>query len=138
LLTAGYPLPPELRAPAEFALARRFEAEIARAVDDPSTDSFRAAQEIVREARQGGFQLASPRAAALMGRTLLAAVERVIEEPDSARVDAALGLLRLTRDLGLGVNLDRAQELVFDALRRGDGGDAIRRLGDALNLAVPG
>jgi hypothetical protein len=73
-----------------------------------------------------------------MGRTLLAAVERVMDEPDDSRVDAALGLLRLTRDLGLGVDLDRAQELVFDGLRRGHGGDAVRRLGDALFLAVPG
>src|SRR4029077_10360721 len=62
LARAGYPLPPELRAPAEFALARRFENEIEGAVDDPSTDSSRAAQDIVREARQLGLQLASPRA----------------------------------------------------------------------------
>jgi hypothetical protein len=138
LLTAGYPLPPELRAPAEFALARRFETEIARAVDDASTESFHAAQEIAREARQGGFQLASPRAAAIMSRTLLAGVERVIEDPDQAQADAALGLLRLTRELRMPVNIDRAQELVFDRLRRGHGGDALRRLGDALGLVIPG
>ena len=138
LMTAGYPLPPELRAPAEFALARRLEEEIARRGDDASADSFQAAQEIVREARQGGFQLASTRAAALMSRTLLTAVERVVEDPDDARVDAALGLLRLTRDLRMSIDVDRAQELVFDALRHGHGGESMRRLGDALGIAVPG
>ena len=138
LLTAGYPLPPELRAPAEFALARRFEEEIARAVDDDSTDSFRAAQDIVREARHGGFQLASPRAAALMSTTLLASVERVLEDPDPERVDAALGLLRITRDLGLGVNLERARELVFEEIRRGNEPEAIHRLADALGIAIGG
>jgi len=138
LLTAGYPLPPELRAPAEFALARRFEEEIARAVGEDSNDAFRAARDIAREARHGGFQRASPRAAAIMSRTLLAAVERVIDDPDDERVDAALGLLRLTRDLDLGINSERAQELVLDALHRGDGGEAMRRLGDALGIAPGG
>ena len=138
LLTAGYPLPPELRAPAEFALAHRLENDIAGVGADASAESFRAAQETVREARHGGFQLASPRAAALMSHTLLAAVERAIDDPQEDQVSAVLGLLRMTRDLRLSVNVDRAQELVFDALRNGRGGDPIRRLGDALGLAVPG
>ena len=138
LMTAGYPLPPELRAPAEFALARRLEEEIAEMGDDASSDSFDVAQEIVREARQGGFQLASTRAAALMSRTLLTAVERVVEHREDARVDAALDLLRLARDVRMSIDVDRAQELVFDALRHGHDGDAMRRLGDALGIAVPG
>jgi alpha-amylase/alpha-mannosidase (GH57 family) len=138
LMTAGYPLPPELRAPAEFALARRLEEEIASVGDDVSSDSFQAAQEIVREARQGGFQLASTRAAALMSRTLLTAVERVVEKPDDARADVALGLLRLTRELRMSIDVDRAQEVVFGALRSGHGGDSLRRLGDALGIAVSG
>jgi hypothetical protein len=37
LATAGYPLPPELRAPAELALARRLEDQIV-AVGDPATE----------------------------------------------------------------------------------------------------
>jgi hypothetical protein len=138
LMTAGYALPPELRAPAEFALARRLEHEIAGLGGDASADCFQAAQDIVREARQGGFQLASTRAAALMSHTLLTAVERVVESPDSARVDVALGLLRLSRDLRMSIDVDRSQELVFEALRHGHGGEAMRRLGDALGIALPG
>ncbi|HEV3227715.1 MAG TPA: DUF3536 domain-containing protein, partial [Acidimicrobiales bacterium] len=137
LVTAGYPLPPELRAPAEFALARRFETEVARAVGDESAESFTAAQEIVREARRMGLQLASPRAAAIMTTSVLAAVERVLDDPgDEARIDAALGLLRLTRDLDLDIDVDRAQELVVDALRRGGEHDGVRRVGDALGIAI--
>ena len=131
-------MPPELRAPAEFALARRFENEIARAVDDPSTDSFRAAQDIVREARQMGLQLASPRAAEIMGRSVLAAVERVLDDAAGDRVKAALGLLRLTRDLGLGIDVERAQELVFGALAGGRTDPGLRVVGDALGIAIPG
>jgi hypothetical protein len=138
LLTAGYPLPPELRAPAEFALARRLEEDLADLGGDAGVEAFRSAQEIVREARQGGFQLASPEAAARMSHTVLAAVARAVEQQDETRVDAALGLLRLARDLRMSIDVDRAQELVFDVLRRGRGGDPMRRLGEALGIAVPG
>ena len=137
-MTAGYPLPSELRAPAEFALVRRLEEEIAAVSEGSGNESLQGMQEIVREARQGGFQLASTRAATLMSRTLLAAVERVVDDPDDARVDVALGLLRLTRDLHMLIDVDRAQELVFDALRHGRGGESLRRLGDVLGIALPG
>jgi alpha-amylase/alpha-mannosidase (GH57 family) len=135
LATAGYPLPPELRAPAELALARRFEAEIAASVDGADVSAFRAARATAREARDGGFRLATPRAEATMGTTLLAAVQRAVEQPDADRVDAALALLRLMRDLDLHPSLDRPQELVYDAL---GGPDAarLRPLAEALGLAV--
>ncbi|MGH9244098.1 MAG: DUF3536 domain-containing protein [Acidimicrobiales bacterium] len=153
LVTAGYPLPPELRAPAELALARRFEDEIEAVADptSPEPHAFRAAQEVVREARTLGFQLATPRAAEVMTRSVLAVVEAAVAEPTPEHVDAALGLLRLTRDLGLAVDLSLAQERVFAALRRGgpelvasgSGRRAaaadpspLRELGRALNLAV--
>ncbi len=139
LNTAGYPLPPELRAPAEFALARRFEAEIAKAVDSEETGSFEAAQAIAREARHRGFQLATPSAAAIMGRTLLTAVERAVEDPDPARIEAALQLLRLTRQLGLAPDIDRSQELVLAALddpAGSSGSSSLRSLAGALGIRV--
>ena len=139
LTTAGYPLPPELRAPAEFALARRFEAEIAKAVDNDEAASFDAAQAIAREARHRGFQLATPRAAAIMGRTLLTAVERAVEEPEPPRIDAALQLLRLTSQLGLTLDIDRSQELVLAALASAPAAPlaALRPLAAALGDSRP-
>jgi len=138
LLTAGYSLPPELRAPAEFALAHRLEGELETLGDDPTLESLRAVQEIVREAQHGGFRLASPSVAALMSRTLLALVRSAVDEPSEPRVDVALRLVRLTRDLRLSIDTDRAQELVFEVIRGGNAGDSMKRLGDALGLAVPG
>jgi alpha-amylase/alpha-mannosidase (GH57 family) len=134
LLRAGYTLPPELRAPAEFALARRFEAEIEAAVDEATVDSFREASAIIGEARHGGFRLDTPRAAAIMSRTMTAAVERAIEEPAADRVGAALALVRLIGDLDLYVDVDRAQERLLGAIRSGRAD--LRPLGDALGLAV--
>jgi hypothetical protein len=53
LVSAGYPLPAELRAPAELALARRLEAEVAASLSDDHRDGFHEARAIVAEARGG-------------------------------------------------------------------------------------
>jgi hypothetical protein len=141
LVTAGYPLPPELRAPAELALARRFEDEIAAAADpaDPEPADFGNAQSVVRAARAAGLRLATPRAAAVMTKSVAAAVDRAVTDPTRGNLDAALDLLRLTRDLDLEVDVTPAQERVFAALH--DAPDAadvapLRELGRALHLAV--
>ena len=139
LLTAGYPLPREVRAVAGFALARRFEAEIAAAVDRSTGASFDAAQEIVAEARRAGLQLITPRAAELMGPSLLTAVDRAVDAPDDEdRVAAALALLRLARDLDLHLarDFDRAQERVFEARRARPDHEGLARLARPLGLMV--
>ena len=67
--------------------------------------------------------------------------------PDAASVDAAIGMVRLARELGLDVDLDVAQERIHDALARDGLDDATRdrlaplarRLGVAARpLAGPG
>jgi hypothetical protein len=81
----------------------------------------------------------TPRAVTLMGRSLLAAVERAVEAPDDEdRVAAALALLRLVRDLDLhlALDLERAQERVFDARRERPDEEGLVRLARALGLMV--
>ncbi|MGH9118146.1 MAG: DUF3536 domain-containing protein [Acidimicrobiales bacterium] len=149
LVTAGYPLPPELRAPAELALARRFDDAVAAVADRdrPDPQSFARARAIVAEARGAGIRLNTPKAAALMTTSVTAAVDRVLihadagaeagagAEAEAGHVEDALALLRLTRDLDLPVDVAPAQERVFAALQlRPDDGD-LRRLASALNLA---
>jgi len=140
LVTAGYPLPPELRAPAELALARRFEDEVAAVADPvtPDPQSFARARAVVAEARGAGFRLATPRAAALMTRSVSAAVDRALEEASAGQVDAveaALALLRLTRDLDVPIDVAPAQERVFAALQERPDDPALRMLASALDLA---
>jgi hypothetical protein len=81
----------------------------------------------------------TPRAVTLMGRSLLAAVDRAVEAPDDEdRVAAALALLRLVRDLDLhlALDLERAQERVFDARRERPDEEGLVRLARALGLMV--
>jgi alpha-amylase/alpha-mannosidase (GH57 family) len=132
LVTAGYPLPAELQASSGFALARRFEAEVAAMADPSDVEAYRAARQIIREARGAGVSLRSPRAEAIVTRTLEDAVAGAVASPDLVHVGGALALLRLVRELELHVDLDRAQELVWDAADR----PQLESLAGALGLAV--
>ena len=136
LATAGYPLPPVLRAPAELALTRRFEAEMEaqRGAWDPA--AYRAAVATVREAEEGGVQIDSPDAVAVLGETLLQAVTRALTTEDHAAIQGALAIVSLARDMGLDLDLGRVQDLVYDRLLRTPDAPDLMVLGAALGLAV--
>jgi hypothetical protein len=144
LARAGYQLPPELRAPIELALARRFETELARAAVDGTPGAYAAAAGLARAASAEGFDIRGPESDRLVERATERAVEVAIAALVSggsraaAEVDEAVELVGLARELGLGPDLSRAQELVFDALVAGDDADdhPLRPLGAALHLAV--
>ena len=136
LTVAGYPLPPELRAPAELALARRFEQEVAAQAGSPDPAAYRSAVAIAREAKVHGFRIDTPRARATIERLLLDAVRDAVRgDADSDRaVERALALLNLAHDLELHPDIERPQELVYDALERHPS-PALRLLAASLGLA---
>ena len=80
LVTAGYPLPPELRAPAGMALARRFEEELRAATSadrvSPDPQLLGRARAVAAEAKAAGIRLATPAAIEVMTRTVATAVDR--------------------------------------------------------------
>jgi alpha-amylase/alpha-mannosidase (GH57 family) len=129
LAAAGYELPPELRAPAELSLARRFEHEVAAQAGSTEPAAYEGAVAIARQAKAEGYRIDTPEARHALERIVTDAVER-------GDTDAALALVALTRDLDLSPNLDRAQELAYERLRRGDADASWRALATALNLAV--
>lgn len=134
LAAAGYQLPPELRAPAELALARRLEEQVAAQAGSVDPADYSAALAVAAEARASGFVLDAPRAKASFDRLFLQAAERAVLDP--AAVEAALVTLDLARQLGFEPDLCGPQEVVWQALVA-DGLDAEqRRLAEALGLAV--
>jgi hypothetical protein len=70
----------------------------------------------VREAREEGVRLASPRAAAALARAVARAVDEASTQVSDATVEAAIGMVQLARELDLGVDVGVAQELVYDAV----------------------
>ncbi|MGH9178631.1 MAG: DUF3536 domain-containing protein, partial [Acidimicrobiales bacterium] len=142
LSAARYPLPPELRAPAELVLARRLEAEVMAQQGSLDPADYRRAVEMARDARARGFTVDAPRARSLVDRLLTASTEQATRAPapDAARgMEAALAVLQVAADLGLGGPWERAQELVHGAVRNGTPpGVDLAPLASALGLAVDG
>ena len=136
LTSAGYPLPPELRAPMELAMARRLDVEIAAQNGSLDTRDYVQAIAIARDAKAQGIELDTHHARRVLERLLLSAVEHAVAHPDDTR--APITALDLARELGIYPSLERSQEVVFDALQRAGGAatPALRKLAAALNLAV--
>ena len=136
LAAAGYQLPPELRAPAELALARRLTAAVAAAAGSLDPDDYGEAVAVAREARVNGVTLDAPEARAAIDRLVLAAVERTLADP--SRLGEVHGALLLAASLGMEPLVGRAQELVFDAVSDEDNvhRDALLPLAGALGLVL--
>ena len=138
LSRSGYQLPPELRAPGELALARRLEAEVSAQAGSLDPADYGVAIAIARQAQESGLTIDTPAARSMIARLLDRAVRVAVDDPsrDDA-ADAALAVLEVAGELGLSVDIDKAQERVYAALSRtDDASPALRRLAAALWLRV--
>ena len=133
LASAEYPLPSELRAPVELALARRLEAEVAAQAGSIDPGDYATAVAIAHEARADKVTLDTPAARATFERLVARSVDEAIADP--ARVGAALATLDLAAELGVHPSLERAQEAVYDAIVGGAADPGLEALGEALGLA---
>ncbi|HVY61048.1 MAG TPA: DUF3536 domain-containing protein, partial [Planctomycetota bacterium] len=116
---AGFDLPEELRAAAEFSMGKRFEEEIRRQRNSHDPAAYQAALEIAAEVTRGGYRIDRTAASRIFSDMIADAVGASLTEPDDERVRAAVALIALTRRLSLEANLDHAQELVYSALANG-------------------
>jgi len=130
LFASGDPVPPLLRAPAELALARQLEAAVAAAAGSSDPLAYRDAIAVADTARRYGFSIDTPRARTTIEQLLLEAVT------ERGALGDALALLELARQLDLEPSIERPQELVYEALLANPEDPNLRRLGEALRLAV--
>jgi hypothetical protein len=136
LRAAGYQLPPELRAPAQLALAQRLEADL-ESLALGYRLALRSAEAVVDEAGDMGVTLAEPSVRAAANRAITALVRRAVELGSSDDVDVAVRLLDVLRRGGIGTDVEVAQEAVYDALLRAPTPDGdLERLGAALGLSA--
>jgi hypothetical protein len=134
LVAAGYPLPPELALPTEVALAARIEALVAAHRGSSYLEDYEEAIALARSPLAATIATDTPAARRLLGEVIESAVDKAVAgEPDGARL--AMRALRLAAELGVGTNLDRAQEAVYAALVAEARPD-LEPLGEALGLAV--
>jgi hypothetical protein len=144
LTAAGYPLPDELRAPAQLALARRLEADLVDLASGADGLALASAQSVVSEAVEAGVGLDVPVIRVVARAALESLVAKAVASGGEREADDAVALLDLARHAGVLVSMARAQETVYEALVL-EGGDSnaaaarrrpLGRLGAALGLAV--
>jgi hypothetical protein len=115
LVEIGFEPPRELRVAAELITGRRLETEL-RAQRLGEGDYARAF-EMAREAARLGQRIDRTHATRVFEKTLVEAARRVVEQPSPDAVRSARELIALGRELGLEANLERAQEIIYEAAR---------------------
>jgi hypothetical protein len=134
LVEIGFEPPRELRVAAELVTGRRLETEL-RAQRLGENDYARAF-EIAREAARLGQRIDRTHATRVFEKTLTEAARRAVESPSADAVRSARELIALGRELGLEANLERAQEIIYDASRAlSPPSEELREFALALGLA---
>jgi alpha-amylase/alpha-mannosidase (GH57 family) len=136
LVRYGYNLPPELRAPAEVALAHQFQTAVMGAESSTNPQAYDSAIAIARQARATGFEVDSPTTSQFVERLVKDAVFSAVKRPNNKTVRAALDVLKLKDELGVGVNLDACQEALYFAVHSERFSEALLPLAEALGVAT--
>lgn len=130
----GYDLPGVLRAPAELALAHRFQAAVLGAESSTDPAAYEQAAAIARQARAAGFEVDSPVTTLFMQRLLDDVVLRAIETPTARAIQVAQDVMQLTSELPARVRIDELQELVYSALQVPGASPLLKQLGAILHV----
>jgi alpha-amylase/alpha-mannosidase (GH57 family) len=113
----GFHPPRELRLAAELTVGLRLEREI-RGQRHGAGD-YRAAVEIARDAARYGYRIDRTSVTRVFEETVTEAARLVVTRPDADCIRSARALIELGRELGLEANLERGQEIIYEAARAG-------------------
>ncbi len=135
LQEAGFVLPRELRAAAEFTIGGRFEYELSR-LEQQAPSAQPAALQIADEVARHGYRIDRASLQQRLEEMLTRAVRHAVAQPAAANYQAALMLITIAQRLDLEANVERAQESVFEAIRgNGTAPEGLRELAHQLKLA---
>ncbi|MDT5271091.1 MAG: hypothetical protein QOH49_3277 [Acidobacteriota bacterium] len=113
----GFHPPRELRLAAELTVGLRLEREI-RGQRSGAGD-YRAAVEIARDAARYGYRIDRTSVTRVFEETVTEAARLVVVRPEPDNIRTARALIELGRELGLEANLERGQEIIYEAARAG-------------------
>jgi hypothetical protein len=113
----GFHPPRELRLAAELTVGLRLERELRgpRAAEG----DYRAAAEIARDAARFGYRIDRTSVTRVFEETVTEAARLVVARPEPENVRSARALIALGRELGLEANLERGQEILYEAAAKG-------------------
>src|SRR5215213_8854900 len=113
----GFLPPRELRLAAELTVGLRLEREIRG--QRRGAGDYSAAVEIARDAARYGYRIDRTSVTRVFEETVTEAARLVVTRPDADNIRSARALIELGRELGLEANLERGQEILYEALRAG-------------------
>ena len=135
LQEAGFELPTELLAAAEFTIGRRFEHELGR-LEQEDLSAYIRALGIADEVARHGYRVDRASLQQRLEEMLTRAVRHAVAHPIAENYQAALALITLAQRLDLEANIERAQEAVYMALRAGGPApEGLQELATRLRLA---
>jgi hypothetical protein len=113
----GFHPPRELRLAAELTVGLRLEREIRG--QRRGAGDYRAAVEIARDAARCGYRIDRTSVTRVFEETVTEAARFVVVRPEPDNIRSARALIDLGRELGLEANLERGQEIIYEAARTG-------------------
>jgi hypothetical protein len=113
LQSAGFELPPELEAAAEFTLGKRLETETRRFLRNQDGATFQRAMETADEIHRRGYHIDRALSAHKFGEFITRSVSTALDDPSTENVRSLLALLDLKEHVGIHPDLHRPQELVY-------------------------
>ncbi|MEO6391156.1 MAG: DUF3536 domain-containing protein [Pyrinomonadaceae bacterium] len=116
LQQAGFDLPTELRAAVEFTVARRFETALREFQDTGDLAAWQRALTIGNQVVEKGYRVRRTVIVHMFEEMITRLARRAVSDPESASVNTAIELTHLANRLKLEVNVDRAQEAMYDAM----------------------
>lgn len=134
---AGFEVPRELRAAAEFTLKRRFEEEIRRQEQSRDPEAYRRAIEIAEEINRRGYDVDRTTSSRVFEQLIYRSTLKALNRSDEESARATAELIELVARLKLSVSLDRPQEaLVENGNAKGVSLAVRETLAKALSVSV--
>lgn len=130
----GFHPPRELRLAAELTVGLRLEREIRG--QRRGAGDYSAAVELARDAARFGYRIDRTSVTRVFEETVTEAARLVVTRPEADNIRSARALIELGRELGLEANLERGQEIIYEAAHAGATlSDEARAFALALGLA---
>jgi alpha-amylase/alpha-mannosidase (GH57 family) len=113
----GFQLPRELRLAAELTVGLRLERELRD--QRRGAGDYGAAVRVARDAARFGYRIDRTSVTRVFEETMTEAARLVVARPTPESLASPRALIELGRELGLEANLERAQEILYEAAQTG-------------------
>jgi alpha-amylase/alpha-mannosidase (GH57 family) len=118
LRTAGFELPVELKAAAEFTLGKKLEKEIQNQDWKKDPHKYKKIIEIADEVSKFGLHLSGAFSTQILKEIINECVILASQYPTEENVEVALKIIRLNQKVGEYLNFYTAQEIIFESIMK--------------------